>query len=248
MKKILCLFSALTLVLTSCSSEDSSSEEKSLLPKKEIYTYGLQPDDNSTITYVYDGNKIVSLTYDDGAKTVFTYEGNFIKKAIYTESDEGKTRTKITDFTYENNKLKYFLEVSSESSSVMRKNYTYNPNGTISTTTVFINSTTQEEIQDSSSVLTLDANGNIIKAEFNDLINTVEYDTKNNPFKNITGYALLLDSGIFDQDANPVNNITKITEKTGQVVTGTFTYENTYNTDNYLIKSVQGDETYEYIY
>ncbi|MEO7978213.1 hypothetical protein [Flavobacterium sp.] len=243
MKKILCLFGALTLLLTSCTND--SSEENSLLPKKQIYTYGSQPGENNTITYSYTGNKIDSLNYDDGTKIVFTYTGDLITKAIYTEDDEDHSTT--TTFTYENNKLKSFLETSPNSSS-RKKTYTYNANGTISTTTVLINPTTQQEIQDSSSILTLDANGNIIKAEFNDLVNSFEYDTKNNPFKSITGYTFLLDSGIFDQEANSVNNISKITENTGGIDTGTFAYVNTYNSDNYLIKSVQGDETFEYTY
>lgn len=248
MKKILCLFSALTLVLTSCTNEESSSEEKSLLPQTEIYTNGSEPGENSTIKYSYDGNKIDSLNYEDGSKTVFTYSGDLITKAIYTENDEGEEYSTTTTFTYENNKLISFLETSSESESYRRKTYKYNSNGTISTITVLINPKTNEEIIDSSSILTLDANGNIIKAEFNDSVNTVEYDSKNNPFKSITGYIFLLDSGIFDQEVNTVNNISKITENKGGVNTGTSTYENTYNSDNYLIKSVQGDETYEYTY
>ena len=243
MKKILCLFGALILLLTSCTND--SSEENSLLPKKQIYTYGSQPGDNTTTTYSYTGNKIDSLNYDDGTKIVFTYTGDLITKAIYTEDGEDNSTT--TTFTYENNKLKSFLEVS-PNSSIRKKTYTYNANGTISTTTVLIDPITQQEIQDSSSVLTLDVNGNIIKAEFNDLVNTVEYDTKNNPFKSIIGYTSLLDSGIFNQEANSVNNISKITENTGGVTTGTFTYENTYNSDNYLTKSVHGDYTYEYTY
>ncbi|MFB9110303.1 hypothetical protein ACFFVK_17095 [Flavobacterium gyeonganense] len=243
MKKKLCLFGALILLLASCTND--SSEENSLLPKKQIYTYGSQAGENTTTTYSYTGNKIDSLNYDDGTKIVFTYTGDLITKAIYTEDGEDNSTT--TTFTYENNKLKSFLEVSPNSSS-RKKTYTYNTDGTISTITVLINPITQQEIQDSSSILTLDANGNIIKAEFNDFVNTVEYDNKNNPFKSITGYTFLLDSGIFDQEANSVNNISKITENTGGVETGTFTYKNTYNSDNYLIKSVQGDETYEYIY
>ncbi|WP_281309724.1 hypothetical protein [Flavobacterium flavigenum] len=243
MKKKLCLFGALILLLASCTND--SSEENSLLPKKQIYTYGSQTGENTTTTYSYTGNKIDSLNYDDGTKIVFTYTGDLITKAIYTEDGEDNSTT--TTFAYENNKLKSFLEVSPNSSS-RKKTYTYNTDGTISTITVLINPITQQEIQDSSSILTLDANGNIIKAEFNDFVNTVEYDNKNNPFKSITGYTFLLDSGIFDQEANSVNNISKITENTGGVVNGTFTYKNTYNSDNYLIKSVQGDETYEYIY
>ena len=249
MKKILCLFSALALLVSSCSSdENSSSEEKVLLPKTEKYTYGSNGTENDLVTYAYDGKKITSLTYGGGQKTVFTYTGDLITKAVYTETYGGATHTSTTTFTYENNKLKSSLKVNSGNSSNVKKTYVYNANGTISTVTTLINTTTQEEIQDSSSVLTLDANGNIIKAEFNDLTNIVEYDTKNSPFKNIVGYTLLLDSEIFDKEANSPNNITKIIEKTGEVVEGTYIYTNTYNEDNYLTKTVFGNETYEYTY
>ncbi|MFH6994765.1 hypothetical protein [Flavobacterium sp. FlaQc-48] len=245
MKKNLFYFLAASLVaFSSCSKDDDDSSTVLLLPKTEKYTYASHPDDSSTISYVYDGNKIVSLTYDDGSKTVFTYAGDFISKAVYTESYEGATHSTTTTFAYENNKLKSYLEVSSDNSSSKKKTYVYNANGTISTVTVLINPVTQDEIQDSSSVLTLDSNGNIIKAEFDDYSNTIEYDTKYSPFKNVLGYTLLLDSDIFDKEANSLNNVVKITEKTGEVTV----YENTYNSNNYLLKSVSGDETYEYTY
>lgn len=251
MKKILCLFGAVALMLTSCSSDDdktSTEENVVLLPKTEKYTYALNAQDNSTVTYAYDGNKITSLTYNTGEKTVFTYTDNLITKAVYTETYEGAPRIFTTTYTYENGKLKSSFQLGSASSVNKRRTYTYNANGTISTVTVLINPTTQAETQDSSSVLTLDANGNIVKAEFNDLTNIIEYDTKNNPFKNVLGFTSLLDSDIFDKDANSVNNMTKVTEKSGDVIEGTTTYTNTYNSDNYLIKSVSGNDTYEYTY
>jgi hypothetical protein len=74
MKKILSLFGAFIVVLTSCTNDDS--EEKSLLPKTQIYTNASQPLENNSITYSYDANKIVDYTYDDGSKVVFTYTGD----------------------------------------------------------------------------------------------------------------------------------------------------------------------------
>ncbi|RZJ49381.1 MAG: hypothetical protein EOO44_18375 [Flavobacterium sp.] len=253
MKKFLCLFSALTLMLASCSSDDNTSTEKPaqenvLLPKTEKYIYANHPEDNTTVTYTYDGNKITTLTYDDGSKVVFTYTDNLITKAVYAETEAGEIYTSTTTFTYENNKLKSTLKVNSGTSSNKKKTYTYNANGTISTVTILIDPETQEETQDSSSVFTLDSNGNIIKAEFNDFSNTIEYDAKNNPFKSIAGFTSLLDSDVFDKDANSANNITKIIEKSGDVIESTTIYENTYDSDNYLIKSVNGNETYEYTY
>ena len=245
MKKILSLFGAFIVVLTSCTNDDS--EEKSLLPKTQIYTNASQPLENNSITYSYDANKIVDYTYDDGSKVVFTYTGELITKAIYTEIDGANVFSTTTTFTYENNKLKSFLEVP-ENAKRRKKTYTYNANGTISTMTVLIDPITMEETKGESSLLTLDANGNVIKAEFDDLVDIVDYDTNNSPFKSITGYTLLLDSSVFDQETNSVNNISKVTETEVGFSANTFNYVNTYNSYNYLIKAVQGDETYEYTY
>ncbi|MCC9073542.1 hypothetical protein LNQ49_18350 [Flavobacterium sp. F-65] len=252
MKKVLFLFSAISLVLTSCSSSDddnggdNSNVENTIFPKTEKYTSTLSPEENSTVTYAYQGNKIESLTYSGGDKTTFSYTGNVITKA---ESFEGGVLKTTTNFTYENNKLKSYIEVpASADSASLKKSYTYNADGTISTVTVMIDPTTLVETQESSSVFTLDARGNITKVVFNDYINVVEYDTKNNPFKNILGYTLLLDAGIFDKDVNTPNNFTKITEtKNGENV-GTTTYVNTYDGNNFLTKQVSGDETFEYTY
>lgn len=245
MKKILSLFGAFIVVLTSCTNDDS--EEKSLLPKTQIYTNASQPLENNSITYSYDANKIVDYTYDDGSKVVFTYTGELITKAIYTEIDGANVFSTITTFTYENNKLKSFLEVP-ENAKRRKKTYTYNANGTISTITVLIDPITLQETKYESSLLTLDANGNVIKAEFDDLVDIVDYDTNNSPFKSITGYTLLLDSSVFDQETNSVNNISKVTETKMGFSANTFNYVNTYNSYKYLIKAVQGDETYEYTY
>jgi len=250
MKKNLFYFLAASFVVfASCSKDDDSiSEEKLLLPKKEIYTNASYPQENSTVSYVYDGNKIVSLTYDNGDKTNFTYTGNFITSAVYTESYGGRTYSTTTTFTYENNRLKSYLEVYSDSSSSRKKIYTYNENGTISTKTVLINPETQEESNYENSLFTLDSKGNIVKAEFNGYTNTIEYDTKNSPFKNVLGYSLLLDSDIFDKEINSSNNVLKVIEKTREVIEGTTIFVNTYNSDNYLIKSVNGSESFEYTY
>jgi hypothetical protein len=250
MKKNLFYFLAASLVVfTSCSKDDeSSSSEKVPFPKTEKYINASHPEDNNTVTYAYDGNKIVSITYGGDIKTVFTYTGDFITKAVYTETDGGKTHSTTTTFTYENNKLKSYLEVSSQKSSSRKKTYTYNANGTISTKTVLIDPTTQEEMYSDSSLFTMDSRGNIIKAEFNGYVNFLEYDTKNSPFKNVLGYSLLLDSDIFDKEVNSLNNISKVIEGTGEVIDGTTIFVNTYNSDNYLIKSVNGVESFEYTY
>ncbi|URC14658.1 DUF2207 domain-containing protein [Flavobacterium sp. B183] len=250
MKRILCFFSILSLILASCSSnvESAVNAENVLLPMTEKYTNASYPEDSSTVTYAYDGNKITSLTYDNGSAVVFTYTGNLITKAVYTETYEGTTHTSTTTFTYENDKLKSTLKVNSGNSLHKKRTYTYNADGTISTITLLINPQTLEETEDSSSILTLDVNGNIIKQGSDGFTTVVEYDTKNSPFKSILGYSSLLDSDVFDQDVNSSNNLTKVTDISGDGSQDINTYVNTYNSDNYLTKSVNGSETKEYTY
>jgi hypothetical protein len=109
MKKLLCLFGASALVLTSCSSDDNSnsSEDTSVLPKTISYTYPDFPGDNSKSTITYSGNKIVSSVEED-SKTVFTYDGNVITKQEQFDVDAKGKETKDTEvlYTYENGKLK----------------------------------------------------------------------------------------------------------------------------------------------
>ncbi|MBF7093395.1 hypothetical protein IUY40_17815 [Flavobacterium sp. ALJ2] len=260
MKKILCLFSAISLVLASCSCSDydnpiienvenveDTEDTVLILPQTEKYTSESEPEKNRTATYTYDGNKIVSLDYDRGNKTTFIYTGNVITKAEYYNNGVLKS---TTTFTYENNKLKSYLKTgTSEYSDSIRKSYTYNTDGTISTVTVSINPTTQKETILISTVLTPDTKGNYIQVAFKDKVNSVEYDTKNNPFKNILGYTLLLESGIFHEDAITTNNnLTKTVEMEKGVTTRITTFMNTYNDNDFLIKQESSDKTFEYTY
>lgn len=88
MKKLLYLFSALALTLTSCSSEDDSNNNSSdvTLIKKIILTSDDEEDDsywNNTIIFTYNGTKLVESREDDNYKTVYTYTGDLITKIEY---------------------------------------------------------------------------------------------------------------------------------------------------------------------
>ena len=61
MKKIALVFSALILILTSCSSDDENNSNQNLILLKKSISTGLSGNVRTT-DYVYDGNKIVSAT------------------------------------------------------------------------------------------------------------------------------------------------------------------------------------------
>ncbi|MFC4478451.1 hypothetical protein [Flavobacterium chungangensis] len=232
MKKNLFLFIALALTAISCSKDDNDKNDKnhSDLPKTIQRTDLKAPVENKTSTFIYDGNKIVSITHKF-SRSEFTYEGNHItKKVDYSVTGDQPTKYAETLYSYVNGKLEtvsYYY--TSNTTSFSKYVYTYNDDGTIKKQLYSINTTTGVETKSPYSDLLTFANGNLTK-----LINVngngtstknYYYDLKNNPFKNIVGFSLLLDQGIISslgQDVySSVNNIEKYTESI--VVTGNLT-------------------------
>lgn len=228
MKKFLCLFGALTFVLTSCSNdEDDNSVDvvNGVLPKVLKYTDLENPSENAMYLSTYDGNKILS-TKDEAGRTDYTYDGNFIVKEINydTESIPGKdVISDMTVYSYANGKL---VESSySESYSAdfpngkdkKRTVFTHNIDGTVKSEVYNTNYTSGIEIKsDYVEVLTYE-NGNLVKSvgtiSGNDTIfkATYEYDSKNNPLKNILGFSLLIDHSEGEGSRSSVNNTVKCT-------------------------------------
>lgn len=205
MKFFYYLLSAILLVLTSCSKDEETSEpvesspepNSSVFVKKIIITHSAY--DIETFTCKYDGNKIVSKSNDGGFVATYTYTGDLITKI---EERSGNNFQSSTEYTYVEGKVV---------SKILKQNYggttsytyTYNSNGTVS----YIRNR-PEAIN--TGILTI-VNGDIVKNEvfYNGLLSrtyTYEYDTKNNPFKNVLGFNLLLET---DEEMFSPNNMTK---------------------------------------
>lgn len=206
-KKTLYLFSAILLVLTSCSKDETTTEQVSSAPvfvKKIIRIHNTNNPGGTTETeyYKYDGNKIVSVTESVlGFVSTYTYTGNVITKI--EERVNGDFRNS-NEYTYYNGKVVVRVFKSRYGSTTLTTtySYTYNPNGTVS-----YNSTGNYQ---STGVLTF-LNGNLVKNEtfYNGSPNTIytfEFDTKNNPFKNVLGFNLLFDQ---NTDMFSPNNMIK---------------------------------------
>lgn len=237
MKKILCLFGALALVLTSCSSDNDDIDVISVvpdipvedipvvLPKTLIYRNLGPASESATYIATYDGNKIVSMK-DEYERTDYTYDGDFIVKEINydTESIPGKdVISDITVYSYADGKL---VESSfSESYSAdfpngkykRRKVFTHNTDGTVKREAYDKNNETGiERKSDYVEVLTY-ANGNLVQSvqtnrEHNSVFtDTYEYDNKNNPLKNILGFSLLIAHSEGEGSMSSVNNVVKYT-------------------------------------
>lgn len=201
MKKIVSLLSFTFLVLSSCSSDNDESSNLSnpILVKEIEVTY-----EGKTFIQknTYDGNKIKNTTSQTGLIVNYTYTGDVITKK--EDIDVQKGVSSVSEYTYKDGKvisvlnsviLDYYLKPVYES---LRK-YTYNEDGTVSYQVYKVNSVTgaEEEKDDISGKLTL-KNGNIVRDDFTNVTFIFEYDNKNNVYKNILGYNLLMevDSGL----------------------------------------------------
>ncbi|WDF64383.1 hypothetical protein [Flavobacterium sp. KACC 22763] len=251
MKKLLCLFGALALVLTSCSSDDSSeSADAVLLPKKITETEVIEGKSGSiTYTFSYDGNKLKEISLSDASRSVYTYTGDLITKVeLYYSGILQSTDV----YTYEGGKLVSKITTDESNKSVQSKwTLVYNANGTVNVNeSEIIN---KQEIKYDTTTLYTFANGNIISSEFIDGAKekiTSTFDDKKSPYVNITGAKLLLDlDRYFDfySANNTVKNVTVTYDSKGAVTkTATVETTNKYNSSNYVTEAFDGDAKNSY--
>lgn len=245
-------------MLASCSSNDDDNSENGanvILPKTVNYTYNSEfGSENSKSVIVYDGNKIVSVTSAE-YKTEFTYDGNFIVKEVEYAISGGKNIKEYeTVYLYADGKLKSSTYVENYTAEYpngqykMRLVYTHNPDGTVTHDQYRTDVATGVETKSNHSEVLTFQNGNLVKRVETEIgLNSTsteiyEYDDKNNPFKNILGFNLLLDK----QDGTGTNNLIKTTHSISSEFFEGITYE--YNTDGYPIKATtyRSDGTTDY--
>jgi hypothetical protein len=192
MKKLICLFSAIALIFTSCSSEDSSTSSTGNLLTKLIDTY----DDGSveTTEYEYNGNKI-SRQFSDldlRDETIYTYTGDLITKEEYFFDDGvDYSYEEVIDYEYDlSNRLNKSTRTD-EYGDIEVDVFTYNSNGTVSFTSTSAGTTTgtgtiyfngdqpyKKEITENP--------GTIWESSW---IEETTFDNKVSPFANVTGFS-----------------------------------------------------------
>jgi hypothetical protein len=234
MKKFLHFLAALILVLiSSCSSDDSSSDSDSnlVLPKKFDYVSEGKSHSNQ---YIYNGNKIVSIIGDDGGKSTYSYTGDLITKIVITDINGAIILT--IEYVYINGKLSSRTQLQTGESTKFKIKYTHNTDGTVSVVGFTINAATGVEQDRYEGEKYIYKDGNLTAIEYEGRpsdSSTFEYDTKNNPFKNVLGFNLLLEYDF--------NNRVKATYS-NTVVTHTYKY----NVDGFPteIKTFQNGTSY----
>jgi hypothetical protein len=248
MKNFALVFSVLLITFASCSTSDNTTTANAqdpILVKKIITTYS---STNATTTiFTYNGNKIVSsiTTGIFPSKSVYTYTEDLI-----TKTEEYDTTTnlvnRIIENTYLNGVLSTTIFTLIHDGYEVKNVYIHNIDGSISFTDSLINIVTNKEtIQEIGKYTYI--NSNLIKKEYigggAGESQTYEYDTKNNPMKNILGYNLLL----YMEASTSVNNVTGNTIiYSPNTITASPVY--TYNSSNYPTQKIDGTTTTQYFY
>lgn len=254
MKRLICLFSLALIVLTSCSKDDdnSSNPASSILVKKIT---DFENDKPVFRDILYNGNKLVKIADADGSVTKFTYIGDVITK-IENFDGKGELDGSI-EYSYANGKLANEVEKVTGDTYYYKTKYTHKSDGTIDYEKFrgVIATTAEEKYGDSGKYTYKD--GNLVKREvfYSSSVKSYvyEYDAKNSPFKNITGFSLLLDN------EDSVNNLIKSTQTSSygtNVDTYVTTYTYKYDTNNYPTERVAAfpngnstsNETTQYAY
>lgn len=248
MKKIfLAAFVAFSAMMaTSCGETENvenvdNPNTDTVLLKKVITTDADGVTD--TVTFNYNGNKIVSQSATHGYSAQYFYTGNLITNV--KEYDEGVLGNEM-NYSYDlTNRLVLFENTDYFNNIFSKIEYTYVSNTQV-TTVESLNNDGHGFAVTANGVMTLDANGNLIKyvRTFVDggeeQVNNFTYDNKNNPFKNITGMQAI---GLAEYDMAINNALTyafPIFTAEPLIETGSSTF--TYNANGYPETSTDTDE------
>jgi hypothetical protein len=247
MKKIILILSVVTLAFTSCSKNEpapnaAAANPNGVLLRKIIVTEG---SDVITKILTYNGNKLVSIKGDDGYTSNFTYTGNLITSG--EEIDANGIFDSYDTFEYDSSaRLILFKRFQGGigGAEFVRESYVYNADGTATITDIGGN-TKQLFFLNGEIIKVVRSTGNT---------KNYTYDTKNNPFKNITGVSKL---NFNEGDLSFTEGISKnVLTKTNTINADNYNYQYVYNALNfpttcsvtYNENGSPGTETIKYFY
>ena len=215
MKKCLCLFACVSLVLSSCSSssDDPTSENGPRL-KQTISTYANGSTVTSTATY--DGNKMIGYVNDNGYAAAVTYTGDLITRIDYLSGgDIYRTDT----FGYDGQaRLSSYVKL--QGNSGYKEVYQYGADGNIATSFFSGDAVSQTHPAGTGGITFQD--GEVRQIVDPASTETYDYDGMKNPYKSITGFWKT--TFVNGKALGIAQNITHITSGGDPEVSRTYTY------------------------
>ncbi|WP_343660506.1 hypothetical protein [Chryseobacterium sp.] len=259
MKKAYLLLPIFFLASCSSSNDDTDSsnnngnnnnnENSPVLVTKMV-------SDGDTSTFTYNGSKISQIkNISTGEVTLFSYSGDLIAQQVTT----GSSKTYKTTYSYDGSSRlskKTYVETSLSSGSVstVETNYAYLASNSVKIT--YTASFTGSPVRTGTKNATLNADGSLSSwtetasvpnntGGFHSATGTLQpivYDTKNVPFKNITGFLKIIDTEDENGSAHNVlsyNNVLNYNNGAGSAEWGIFKCVYEYNNSGYPTKNVK---------
>ena len=233
-KILTCLF---FMSLVSCNNEDApsnNSQAESNVLLKRYQSYSIEPNTSEVLeedyTYFYNGNKFnYRIDNLNGEKLIFFYTGNLITKEEIRNSQNDLLAQ--IDYTYDTNgRVTFYKEESFDNGQIRFLTFEHLADGSVKSTSY----NEQSSIPNGYAKLFFQ-NENFVKREsYNDQnillgTNTVTYDGKNNPFKNVVGanvYGLTDNRAAGDFVVGTTQN--PLSFQSGGLGSNSFNIDNTY--------------------
>lgn len=225
----------IALTFNSCSDDSNERADATRLTRM-IRNSDLSSDLNELITdYSYEGKKLKDIRFGSTRWEYIYSDSNIIFINRYSNSDlEFKTTYQYDSKGRVSSEL---LEDMAQGYPI-KNDFTYNSDNTISYKESYPG--LSDEIQNKiTGIIYMDSEGQILKHEkmFLGVLSrrvVWTYDSKNNPFKNITGYQKL------PMNFRELHNFrTKHTYDENEALLNKTTYDYQYNSDGYPINSVE---------
>lgn len=229
MKKIVCLFAFSTLFLSSCSSDSSSSSASGPLVKTMIIDSANPAEDDFNLLFTYSGNTLINVKDSGVLIEEYIYSGDKLTRVNHPVDNS------YIVIEYTGDQVTKFTEYDVDNDSAEKTLVTYS--GNTFTRTVYSGDLTSQTTLSTTEVCTVQ-NGNLTQLTRTSFgssnTETVTFDTKNNPFKNITGYTnfQVLD---LDVEGNLNNATAYITTLNHDMISFT------YNADDYPLTEITRD-------
>lgn len=236
MKKLFVVLFIAILAL-SCSTDNSDARSNAIRVSKMIVKSNLENDYGAQITeFYYNGKKLKEVMMPTGNRLEYIYESDniVIIKVWYDNELQSET------FYAYDNKGRVSSETIKDYDGFESKKtlYSYNANHVISYENFFTSEFNQGPTGETG-IIYNDAKGQTFKTEKfinNQLWQKIvfTYDTKNSPFKNVTGFSKLP-----MQQEKFYNNLTKQTYNGDGELRDNKWYEYIYNADNYPTQCIR---------
>lgn len=255
MKKLFLLLSIVSIVFTSCSSDDSDDEPttEGYLIKKIIKTStsGTSAGTFSTVEFFYDGNKLINEISSNGYSSQYTYTGELITRI---DNLSNNVVNQSDYFLYDSQQRVIEHKSILGNNIARRSDFIYNSDGTVSIKIYTGNHTVQNNLDHERKVFFY-PNGDVEKIERYLVINgnnvtktdTFTYDSMSATGSVILGVPKLKlwDLGASGSSHNILSSTSTTTENSGSF-TVDFTY--TYNSFGFPKTSTDPGNIYQLFY